>query len=974
VEAGEKRKDAQLAREMEVAIPRELPRAEAIWLARDFVQEQFVNRGMVADLNVHWDVGVDGQAKPHLHVLLTMRAVTAAGFGRKVREWNSAELYAGVRERWVALANERLAASGYDVRIDHRSYAEQGIRLEPQNKIGPAGARRAERGEDAQRAAEHAAIARRNGERIAADPLVVLDALTRQHSTFTRQDLARWVSRHTADAEQFAQVLAKVEASPELVRLGADGRGRLRLTTREMVRVERGMERDALALAGRVTHGVALEQRRATAAGAGLGAEQQVAFGHVTRARDLVAVVGHAGTGKSAMLGMAREAWEAAGYRVRGAALSGIAAEGLEGGSGIASRTLASLEWSWREGRDALTAQDVLVVDEAGMVGSRQMARVLSAVRQAGAKAVLVGDPGQLQAIEAGAAFRAIVERHGAAEITEVRRQRVTWQREATRELATGKTAAALGRYEAAGMVQGHATQAEARTALVVEWDLERRQSPHQSRMILTGTRAEAAELNGLARARLRLAGELGAEHQVATERGVRAMAAGDRVMFLRNERGLGADEKGRGGIAVKNGTLGTVLAVEAQGERLTVRLDRAGGAGGGTDGAPVVTFPVREYGHLDWGYAATTHKGQGMTVDRAHVLAGGFMDRHAAYVALTRHRDGVALHWSHEELGDRAGLLRTLGRDRAKDTSLDYGPGLEPSWGPEAAYAERRGVVPAAEAAAGPGTAGQRAAARAALLLNRVGALQQAGAAALQAHTDQVARRQAAGLGPADLQPWFQRGRAVRALDGALAAATRAVERGSATLERVATAVAELPEALRQAAERHRAAAEAAAREAQARQQAAQVAAAGVAGWRERYAAERRQRAVEAAWDAQARGLAERWDGLIGAVKDALPGVERDPGLDGARAALIGFGQDLRRHPEAARALRERPGEFGMEGRPNLAQVLAARDPERAVAAHVDAWAAGQRAELRQQAEQEAARQRAQAAARPRSSFGPSV
>ncbi len=144
------------------------------------------------------------------------------------------------------------------------------------------------------------------------------------------------------------------------------------------------------------------------------------------------------------------------------------------------------------------------------MVGSRQMERVLSAAKEAGAKVVLVGDPEQLQAIEAGAAFRALVERHGAAEVGEVRRQREAWQREATRELATGETGAALGRYERAGMVQGHATQAEARAALVAGWDAERRRRPEASQVMLASTRADVAELNRLARERLRAAGELG--------------------------------------------------------------------------------------------------------------------------------------------------------------------------------------------------------------------------------------------------------------------------------------------------------------------------------------------------------------------------------------------------------------------------------------------------------------------------------
>jgi len=689
VEAKERRSDAQLAREMEFAIPRELSRAEAIRLARDFVREQFVERGMVADLNVHWDMGENGEAKPHAHVMLTMRQVTPEGFGPKVRAWNAAGLYDGVRQRWAELANERLAELGHDVRIDHRSNAEQGIALEPQNKIGPAGARRAERGEAAERAAEHVAIARRNGEAILADPGVVLDAITRQHSTFSRRDLARFVNRHTADAEQFGLAMARVEGSAELVRVGVDGRGEARFSTRELLAAERRMEAAALALSGTRTHAVREDRRRAARAGSVLGEEQAAALGHVTRSRDLVAVVGYAGTGKSTMLGVARQAWEAQGYRVVGAALSGIAAESLEAGSGIGSRTLASLEQGWREGRDVLTSRDVLVVDEAGMVGSRQMERVLSAVQAAGAKVVLVGDPEQLQAIEAGAAFRAVVERVGSVEITQVVRQREAWQRDATKELATGRTAEALGRYAAAGMVRASGTRAEALESLVAGWNEARLARPGESRVLLASTRADVAVLNGLARERLRASGELGADQVVATERGERSLAAGDRVMFGRNERGLGAGAGGRGGMAVKNGTLGTVLGVEAGGERLRVRVDGQSGQAG-----KEVTFSLGEYGHVDHGYAATVHKAQGVTADRAHVLASRFMDRHAAYVGLTRHRAGVVLHYAREEFADSAALAGSLGRERAKDTSLDYGDGAKAE-DLVAAYAARRGLGP---------------------------------------------------------------------------------------------------------------------------------------------------------------------------------------------------------------------------------------------------------------------------------------
>lgn len=712
VEAGERRKDAQLAREVEFALPRELSQAEGVALAQDFVRRHFVSRGMVADLCVHAPMGEDGEVKPHAHVLLTLRRAGPEGFGPKERDWNKTALLRDWREGWADLANARLAELGHDVRIDHRSLAAQGIGLEPQHKVGPAGMRRAARGEAAERRAEHDAITRRNGERLLAEPEWALEILTRQQSTFTRHDLARLVARHTDGTDQFAEVLAKVEASSELVRLGRDGRGQERLTTWAMLKTERRLERDALALAGAAGHRVGVSGRRAATleaqrVGIILSSEQETALARVLEARDLVAVVGTAGAGKSTLLASARAAWEREGLTVRGAALSGIAAENLETGSSIPSRTIASLEHAWERGRDALTSRDVLVVDEAGLVGSRQLGRVLAHAREAGAKVVLVGDAEQLQAIEAGAAFRAVVERVGAAEVTEVRRQREGWQREATGELATGRTAAALDRYEAAGMVREHGTAEEARAALVAGW-MEARQGREDSgevsapsQVMLAHTRADVTDLNARARSALREVGTLaGEDHRLETARGPQDFAAGERVMFLRNERSLG----------VKNGTLGTLVRIEgvaADGTdaRLAVRLDGREGVGSGRE----VTFQLRDYGELAPGYASTVHKAQGVTVDRAHVLATPGMDRHMAYVALTRHRDAVALHWSREEHGGREHLVRALSRERAKDTSIDYGivedraftrPTAEQARERAvASYAERRGLYPLAPA-----------------------------------------------------------------------------------------------------------------------------------------------------------------------------------------------------------------------------------------------------------------------------------
>ena len=237
---------------------------------------------------------------------------------------------------------------------------------------------------------------------------------------------------------------------------------------------------------------------------------------------------------------------------MRGASLSGIAAENLESSSGITSRTIASLEYQWKHGREQLSERDVLVIDEAGLTGTRQMERMLSAARDAGAKVVLVGDPEQLQAIEAGAAFRVLAEAHGAVEITEIRRQRDDWQRGATRALATGRTGEAIHAYGENGMVHSSETREAARAELVEGWDHARNNDPNKSRLILTHTNAEVRDLNIAARDKLRDRGELGGDVDVKTERGERQFASGDRMMFLRNERGMG----------VKNGTLGTVEQV----------------------------------------------------------------------------------------------------------------------------------------------------------------------------------------------------------------------------------------------------------------------------------------------------------------------------------------------------------------------------------------------------------------------------
>jgi Ti-type conjugative transfer relaxase TraA len=635
------------AREIRIALPRELGRAQQVELVRRFLREEFVAAGMVADWSLHDEADKN---QPHVHVMLTTRALTSKGFGNQVRAWDHKKALRRWREQWAVHANHTLERAGHEERIDHRSYRERGIDLAPQPKLyrHPDHVERDGRDLVREKFEEFQETARENGERILRDPTIPIRLLTQQRATFRREDLLKVLNTHTLDAAQFDACLHAVMQSPELVELPTG-----RFTSREMLATEERMLAFGKALHASAMHEVADRYLQdAMRVRSTLSDEQRNALESLSSSRGLVMLQGHAGTGKSFLLSAAREAWEAAGMKVVGGALAGKAAEGLALSSGIEARTLASWERAWSLGHDALTDKHVLVIDEAGMLGTRQLARVLETAREVGAKVVLVGDSRQLQAIEAGSPFRVLSEQLGAETLREIRRQRVDWQREASMAFADGRAGEALGAYHHHGHVKAHLTTEETRRAVVQAWAEGLEGTPIHEQIIYAYRRDDVRALNELARQVRRARGELGDDHRVETEHGERAFAEGDRVYFGRNSRQLD----------VKNGTLGTVERVE--GHHLTVRLD-------GHEGRRL-TVDLRAYAHVDHGYALTVHKSQGATVDRAYVMASKLFDASTAYVAMSRHRDHVELHWARDEFGTRAALDHVLSRERPKELALE--------------------------------------------------------------------------------------------------------------------------------------------------------------------------------------------------------------------------------------------------------------------------------------------------------------
>lgn len=437
--------------------------------------------------------------------------------------------------------------------------------------------------------------------------------------------------------------------SPEVVRLGEHG-GEVHYTTREIL----ALEKSVLATARTMQQGrhplPAHWTDEAIARHPRLTDEQIRALRHLGAARGgLTLIHGMAGTGKSTLFAVAREVWTQQGLSVCGAALSGKAARGLEEAAGIPSTTLHRLLGALQDGDRVLDAHSVVVLDEASMIGTRQLARAVDCCARAGATLVLCGDARQLQAIELGGLFAALTDHFETSHLTGILRQREPWAREAVKKFASGHAPEAMLPYRQRGLVAELRHEVTAMDRLLADWAREALPDP-AGNLMLAATTAEVNELNRRAQEERRHRGLLG-DTPLGT--GPDPLFTGDRVLFTRNAPALG----------VANGDLGTVQS--ATGPGIAVTLD---------DGR-TVTVPLGAYPHLRLGYALTTHKAQGMTVDRAFILTGGGLtDRELTYVQASRARDTTRWYIGH----DLDEVTRRMTRSHQKQAAVNLGQNPE--------------------------------------------------------------------------------------------------------------------------------------------------------------------------------------------------------------------------------------------------------------------------------------------------------
>ena len=645
LESCETRRNSQLCKDIVLALPKELDRDLQVELTKLFVQSNFLANGMPADVAIH----DHGDGNPHAHILIPTRRLGHDGFAKhKARDLNPTFAKGFIvekdfwGERWRDFQNKFFLEKNIALTVDLNHFIAE---RHCSRKIN---------GNNNYLAEENQLIKDARLDIATANIDNLVTHLYQQCSVFTRKDVEKLLFKTfngTQNPVEYLAVVEKLLAHKHVIKLGKNNLDHDAYTTRWQYLQEVELSNNLQALMKRNNHNFN-DYVCHFAQKYSLSEEQLVAFDYIKNSPDISVVVGRPGTGKSYLLKPVKEYFEQHQCQVIGAALSGKVAKALQTDTGIASSTIASMVYRISNNHLQLSNKHILVIDEAGMVDFANMALLIKKARKAGSKIILIGDPDQLKPIHKGEIFKGIANHTGYIELENIKRQNNLGDRKASLNLAKGNIDAALAHYHSKGGVIFSNSREQSIQKLVDDW--QQNLSPHNlsDSIMLAFSRAAVFELNISARAALKTKNIIASAEIIYQSHDKKLnIATGERLLFRQNNKDIG----------VRNGDLGTLIKV--QHNQLQVKLD---------SGEKIII--PNSYKAIDYGYALTVHKSQGMTSQNTFALIDSkYWDRHLSFVAMTRHQEKLKIYADTTNHKNIASLQQTLAQSITKDNVIDW-------------------------------------------------------------------------------------------------------------------------------------------------------------------------------------------------------------------------------------------------------------------------------------------------------------
>lgn len=645
--------NGRIYKELEISLPRELSEEQRLELVRSFVKDT-LGDNFTYSFAIHTPIASDGEQNPHVHLMFCERKLDGIerteeqffkrynaknpelGGAGKDRYFTSRTFVVDTRLEWANHVNDFCEKLGIDARIDHRSFKEQGVELSSQNfRAEYVSNHKYLINEDIKK------VRQRNGEIIIERPSEAIRALTSNQSYFTFRELERFLMGHTDGEEQYLKAYESVLLSPEMAMLR--GKDQIVLSSNELVGIEESIstfiynanEQSRIEKPFNLVEKLPLNSVR-VAETRTFNPEQEKAFYTLTSTDRISLLNGSAGTGKSYVLSAVSEAYKDSDYKVYGIALQAITAKAISKDCDVPSSTIASFLSKYESGNLEINNKTVLILDEAGMVGSRDMQKLLMIVEKHDAQIKLVGDSYQLNAVSAGAAF-AHIQKHldskNIASLEDIQRQKYADEApkmlEASKLLSKHEVGKAIDIYKSINMVNEYESHDLAMAKTIKSWG----EDSTESKLILAHSNSDVNELNLMARSLLIKQGKLSKEHVVVQNyQGDIKLAIGEKIVFKQNNSYM----------KVSNGEVGKVIGFEKDQHNnvksMMVESD---------SDKRVIKVDLDEYKQFKYGYANTIHSSQGMTVDSAYILASENMNANLTYVALTRHKKNLQVNYS---------------------------------------------------------------------------------------------------------------------------------------------------------------------------------------------------------------------------------------------------------------------------------------------------------------------------------------